>query len=450
MARYFFPRLSEDGRWLLYQNGTQIEVVSASGGRARILARGEFPSWGTGSTSVLYTSDTPGKGRGLWSAPFSLTRGELSGPPWPLTFGRGGDVGAAASRDGTTIAFSAVDESLNLEELPFDAEAGRVMGAARELTSGDNHVGYFDPAPDGKAVIFSAERGASSHLWRIDAPAPAVELTRDPNYSEGSPEWSPDGREIAFSRKETGTPDGSPALWIMRDDGTNPRRVTDFSGQMAWLPDGKILVQRRGDLMRLDLVSGITAPIAGVKARTVRTLLTVDRGGQWLAYQSSEGALMNVVAVPVARGPPHLVATGSYEAYHPFFSPSGRWMYFQPGYKNLYRVAGPAQGWLSGAPQRVTDFSGFDLYIENPRISRDGWKLFYTRGREERGTSSFSNGGRNRDENSRMRIGNRAKNTRSWPGRLPRVIPPQPERDSASRTGRRVTAQSNDSRAETG
>jgi Tol biopolymer transport system component len=89
---------------------------------------------------------------------------------------------------------------------------------------------------------------------------------------------------------------------------------------------------------------------------------------------------MNVAAVPVAGGTPRLVATGPY-GYHPFFSPSGRWLYFQPGHKNLFRVPGPAQGWASAPPEKVTDFSGFDLYIENPRISRDGSKLFYTRGR---------------------------------------------------------------------
>ena len=376
--RYFSPSLSEDGRWLLYQNGFQVEVVAAGGGKARVLAQGESPAWGPGSTSVLYTNDTPGKGRSLCRAPFSPARGELSGPPRPLTFGRGADLGAVASRDGTTIAFSTVDESLNLEELPFDAEAGRVTGSPRELTPGNNHVGFFDTAPDGKAVVFSAERGASSHLWRIDPPAPAVDLTRDPAYSDGDPAWSPDGGEIAFSRIAAGASEGSQTLWIMKADGTNPRRVTDFSGDMAWLPDGKAVVQRGDTLLHLDLLSGVTTPIAGAK---VRTLLSADRAGQWLVYQSSDGGPVGISAVPVAGGTARLIPTGPYEAYHPFFSPSGRWVYFQPGHKNLFRVPGPAQGWASAPPEKVTDFTGLDLYIENPRISRDGSKLFYTRGR---------------------------------------------------------------------
>ncbi|MFN2632405.1 MAG: protein kinase [Thermoanaerobaculia bacterium] len=123
--RYFYPSLSADGRWLLYQNGGRIEVVSADGGKPRDLAVGQSPAWGPASTTVLFTNGTPGKGRSLWRAPFSLARGEFEGAPGPVTFGRGADVDARASSDGSTIVFSAVDESLNLEALPFDARAGR-------------------------------------------------------------------------------------------------------------------------------------------------------------------------------------------------------------------------------------------------------------------------------------------------------------------------------------
>ncbi len=380
--RYLFPSLSEDGRWVLYQNGNQIEVVAARGGKPRMLVRGEGPAWGPGSTNVLFTNGTSGKSRTLWRAPFSLARGEFAGTPEAITFGRGADLGVKASRDGTAIAFAAGDETLNLEELSFDAETGQVSGLPRELTAGNNHVGFFGPSPDGKAVVFGADRGDSSHLWRIEPPATPFQLTLNPRYSETGAEWSPDGREIAFARTDETIAGAPPEIWTMNADGTSPRRRIDMaevSGRMAWLPDGKtMLIQKHEGLLRFDLASGAQSFVPGAKSRT---LFTVDATGQWIAYQTSERGPLSVAAVPIAGGTPRFVATGRYEAYHPFFSPSGRWLYFQRDHKNLYRVPGPSQGWANAVPEQVTNFSGADLYLENPRISRDGRKLFYTRGR---------------------------------------------------------------------
>ena len=393
VARYFFPRLSADGRWLLYQSGSQIEVVAAAGGKPRVLAIGQYPAWGAGSTSILYTNGDPGKGRSLWRAPFSLAKGELAGDPRPLTFGRGSDVGAAASRDGRTIAFAALDESLDLEWIPFDAEAGRVTGQPEELTPGNNRIGFFDSSPDGKSVVFAAERGEASDLFRLDPPSPPLQLTRNPNYSDSNPVWSLDGKRIAFSRAAIGNPDTAMALWIMNADGTNPKLMTDYTGELIWMSDREAIIERGETLLRLDVSSGATAPFAAPK---MRTLLTADAARQWLAYQPAGASSVKVSAVPIAGGPVHTIDTGSFDAYHPFFSPSNRWIYFQPAHKNLYRVPGPAQNWATAVPEKVTDFSGIDLYIEDPKISRDGSKLFYTRGQRAGNIVilRFGNGGK--------------------------------------------------------
>jgi Tol biopolymer transport system component len=378
VLRYFYPRLSGDGRWLLFQNGTQIEVVTASGGKPRVLAEGQSPAWGPGSTSILLSNETPGKSQTIWTGPFSLQRGELDSPLRPLTFGRDADVGAAASADGSTIAFSAVTDTLNIEEFPFDAEAGRVTGPGRELTSGNNRVGFFDPSPHGNSVAFAADRGTGLHIWRLDAPGPPFELTRDPQYGENFPVWSPDGREIAFSRTGPGA-SGPTALWVMNADGTSPRHVADETGFSAWLPDGKSVLAIRDDkILRIDLATGSAAFVQGA---ATGTWFALDQSGRWIALQTAQGGGMTLAAVPVAGGEPRVVVDPSFGAYHPFFSPSGNWLYFQPNHKNLFRIPGPAQDWKSAPPQRVTDFSGVDLYLEDPRISRDGKKLFFTRGR---------------------------------------------------------------------
>jgi Tol biopolymer transport system component len=151
------------------------------------------------------------------------------------------------------------------------------------------------------------------------------------------------------------------------------------AGAPVWMPDGKSLLLPHGDsLVRLDLKSGKTTSVPWADART---LFVVDPSGRWVAYQTHQGDGLTVAAVPIDGGTPRDVIPASYEAFHPSFSPSGRWLYFQPNHKNLFRVPGPAQDWKPAAPERVTDFSGVDLYIEDPKISNDGTKLFYTRGR---------------------------------------------------------------------
>jgi Tol biopolymer transport system component len=145
------------------------------------------------------------------------------------------------------------------------------------------------------------------------------------------------------------------------------------------MPDGKSILISHGDsLMRLEVSSGHTTTVPWADART---LFVVDASGQWVAFQTHQGDSLTIAAVPMTGGTPRVVLPVLYEAFHPSFSPSGRWLYFQPNHKNLFRVPGPAQDWKSATPEKVTDFSDADLYIEDPKISTDGTKLFYTRGR---------------------------------------------------------------------
>src|SRR5262249_57039772 len=109
-----------------------------------------------------------------------------------LTFGSGASRGAAVSRDGKVIAFSALNETLNLEEVSFDAEKGSVLGTERQLTAGNNRVGLFDTSPDGKAAAYGSERGAGSHVWRIDPPAPPIRSEERRVGKEGRSRWSAD------------------------------------------------------------------------------------------------------------------------------------------------------------------------------------------------------------------------------------------------------------------
>lgn len=103
-------------------------------------------------------------------------------------------------------------------------------------------------SPDGRQVAFCVKRVDRrenryvSHLWLVPAKGGKPrQLTRG-NVLDGSPAWSPDGRELAFvsDRGEVSN------VWVLPLEGGEPRAVTSLEGgpvaSIGWSPDGKEIV----------------------------------------------------------------------------------------------------------------------------------------------------------------------------------------------------------------
>ena len=170
-------------------------------------------------------------------------------------------------------------------------------------------------------------------------------------------------------------------MWLMAADGANPRQIAEGFGRPAWLPDSRrLLGLRPGQLVIHDLDTGTESKV--VDEPGMMTWFAVTADGRWIAFQRSGGSSVDLAAIELdGGGAPRDVVTSPREDYHPFFSPTGRWLYFQPDHKNIFRVPGPAQGWAPAEPEQVTHFPSSGLYLEEPQFSRDGSQLFYARGR---------------------------------------------------------------------
>ena len=109
--------------------------------------------------------------------------------------------------------------------------------------------------PTGRLVFLSAEPTGDSVLWTIRADGTgARRVTRSRSVDEIEPEWSPDGRKIAFSRSgkcHTEPSDLCMRIWTVNADGSDARRLTPqrLPGLLAnravsfqaptWSPDGR-------------------------------------------------------------------------------------------------------------------------------------------------------------------------------------------------------------------
>ena len=159
-----------------------------------------------------------------------------------LAAGASAPVGATTSQPQAILYSTAVDE---------DDECGAIWSVAPESgTPARLDVAFpaaCDPdwSPDGRHIAFSA--GPSSDALRIyvaDATgANAVAVSRPSRgTTDFMPAWSPDGTRIAFERRGAGH--NSYNLFLVHADGTNQRQLTrghGFDGTPWWSPDGRIL-----------------------------------------------------------------------------------------------------------------------------------------------------------------------------------------------------------------
>lgn len=102
-------------------------------------------------------------------------------------------------------------------------------------------------SPDGSSIVFAgtAAPGQPSRLWVMDPDGSGLARVAD-GFGADQPEWSPDGKWIAFvgMQDPEGSPPGPRGIWIAAPSGGHPRLVLKGGEweQPAFSPDGTRLV----------------------------------------------------------------------------------------------------------------------------------------------------------------------------------------------------------------
>ena len=380
-----YPSYSADDKFIVFEADSptgfgprDIWVMNASDGTVQHIAKGMCPKWNSDSTGIIYSSAERGKNFSLWQRSFPISD---NSPPQPLTVGRGRDVQAAIARNGKQIAFAGLDLSSNVEVLDFDDDAGKPIGTPIPITSG-RQISYFQTlSPDGQTAVFESRQGFGSHLWKAKQGDAPLQLTDDSNYDDTFPRWSPNGQSIAFTRKLAKDVISSAALWVMSPDSANPRQLVEKAGNMAWTGDSKGIVyfsyaDRQLDLF--DLTTGAKRKITDEPLIALIFAVTAD--SKQVIFMTLESGNVDLKVVPIEGGMSRRVVATPHQDYHPFVSPSGKWLYFQPDHKNVYRVPGPSQNWRPAEPQKVTNYPESDFFMDDPQISANGRRIIYTHG----------------------------------------------------------------------
>ncbi|HWK06947.1 MAG TPA: S9 family peptidase [Puia sp.] len=88
--------------------------------------------------------------------------------------------------------------------------------------------------------------GRSAHLYLYDLASKKWDTLTRGKYEEGSPAWSPDGKQIAFVSNRTMDPDKNENqdIWLIRAAGGQPVQLTTWKGSdthPVWSPDGRYI-----------------------------------------------------------------------------------------------------------------------------------------------------------------------------------------------------------------
>ena len=242
----FYPAFSPDGQTLAFRRGGDIfaanegYLVPITGGAPKLLTN-MFTGYPFGPFGLAWTQDgreivftmRSGDGRDrLW-------RTSVSGAtPERLTAAGDNVYSPAISRQGNRIAYTQSNVDTNIWRFEAPNSPGRTGGPTKLIASTftDNSARY---SPDGKRIVFRSTRSGSPEIWMCESDGSNPhKLTSFSGPNAGSPSWSPDGRRIAFDSIAEGSYD----IYVINAGAGKPWRLTVESSAEArpsWSRDGQ-------------------------------------------------------------------------------------------------------------------------------------------------------------------------------------------------------------------
>jgi len=150
------------------------------------------------------------------------------------------------------IAFLLIDLEQNKNSIEIIDTAGKLIS---EITI-DGTVKHLTWSPDNNKVAFDIfinsfdklKAYSSISVWDINTSTNTIIVDGRSGISAIYPEWSPDGKQIAYAAWDR-YPDSSAQIYLINIDGTHPTKITSSDGlnkysysNPIWSPDSKQIV----------------------------------------------------------------------------------------------------------------------------------------------------------------------------------------------------------------
>jgi len=194
-------------------------------------------------------------------------------------------------------------------------------------------------SPDGKWIVYQQDYGGSEYWDLFAVPSQGgspVNLTNTPGVSETSPQFSPDGKAIAFGYKPKTSPTSDIALldWSTHKvkNLTNEPSKDHLWQLDSWTRDGKYIIATRmsagfddASVYRIDLASGHAEELTPHQGKTLFLAGGISPDGKIILVTSNQKAgYQNVAILDVAGKQLKWITDTQWEAQAGDFSPNGK------------------------------------------------------------------------------------------------------------------------------
>ncbi len=283
------PRWSPDGKWLAFlsdreqDQGDQLYLMALAGGEARRLttsaSKPSAASWSPDGALIAFTAKVVNK-----------TTKKTNG----------------ARADSDVKAYTRLNYKSNDDGFwdygwrqvfvtptqPSPAKRGRAQGEARQLTRGDYNHGAPAWSPDGKTLVFAANRTAKADdsrvndLWTVPARGGALKRITRSRGPMQAPTFSPDGKWIAYVGHNNEFAHVTEAsVYVMPARGGAPLKITGGFDRTY------------GNALATDLRSAEHAPAAPRWSRDGKTIyfLATDQGANKIYSVPARGGTVTTV-----------------------------------------------------------------------------------------------------------------------------------------------------------
>ena len=197
-----------------------------------------LPSISPDGHTVVYQSTTTGGVSQIWAINGNGT------DPRRLTT-QGANEQPTFSPDGQKIAFDS-NRNGNFQLFVMNADGS---GQTQVMTT-DGNVGGSSWSPDGSQIAFNDDTNGTNEIYTVDVASGTVTGPLTTDGVNTNPHWSPDGSKILFvgtrcapgGSAEPPICGGGESVFLMNADGTDQQNLTQapiFDADPAWSPDGR-------------------------------------------------------------------------------------------------------------------------------------------------------------------------------------------------------------------